>query len=553
MKRALPTAGIATAVGLSIALLLGGASGAQAVGTPDPADPTNPTSLFEQVTDPNVLMQLQTTARLDGEDTVFRIKGTVMTNVAGNAYAPEIPHGKTLFGFDGYNIRQWYRAPGTQDIYMLSREIVFYTDLKTGQVLQSWTNPLDGRAHPIVQVANDHVNQGHMRLIDGKLFSVFGDQTFPYSYRAGLKQFGREIWQANIPPLYSLKDRYGIDDDFGLVDGTYAAWELFNTSVDTAAIKPWTDEILHSSMPTMIDWSRVGPTVPWMCIAESTTNIHLLYNAQSWSLNSFNDLEPWIKELVSTSYPLYKTAPNEVDPTPNATTWTAFYHDQLEGKGPNGSNLKWADWCGNTPAAAATTTTLSAVPATQIFGADEGNRSVLTATVAAVGGAADAAVPTGNVTFTADGNTLGTAPLEKGKATYRLAGDLPAGSYQVVATYGGDDKSAGSASAAVAVQVTTATSVTSLALSKNVYRKWSGKPISATATVQLNTNATAGGEVSFWLDGKQVGQAPVQDGEAMVKLPTKMAFGAHIVSAAYSGTSDISGSRSYTLILLVIP
>ncbi len=350
MRLAKSAIGAATAVGLAVAGLVGVASGVQAKGTPDPTDPS---SLFAQVTDPNVRMQLQTTARLDGKDTVFRIKGTVKSNVPGNAYAPKLPHGQTLFGFEGYNVRQWYRAPGTNDIYMLSREIVFYTDVKTGKVLDSWTNPLDGKTHKIVQVANDHVNQGHMRLVDGKLYNVFGTALSPVTYRAGLKVFGREIWQAHIPPLYSLKERYGIDDDFGLVNGTYAAWELFNTSVDTKAVKDWTgEEIRDDTMPVMIDWSRTGPTVPWMCISESKTDIHLLYNAQSWTLESFDDLEPWIKDLVNTKYPLYKAAPNEVDPTPNATTWTAFYESELKGKEKNGKDLTWKKWCAtSTPAA----------------------------------------------------------------------------------------------------------------------------------------------------------------------------------------------------------
>ncbi len=513
----------------------------------DPPDPSDPSPLFAQITDGDLRMQLQTTARLDGGDTVFRISGTVMSNVPGNQYAPTFAHGQTLFGFEGYNIRRWYRVPGTNDIQMVSREIVFYTDLKTGEVLTSWVNPFDGKSHAVLPVANDHVNQTRLRMVDGKLFVVFGPQQFPYNYTPGQQFLGRESWTANIAPLYSLAERYGIDEDFGLVDGMYASWELFDTSVDREQVAPWrsTSEIRHDAMPTAINWTRTGPTVPWMCIAENEKDVHLLYSARSWSMSSFDELEPWIKTLVTESYPLYRSAPTEVDPAPNATTWTAFYYDQLAGKGPGGTDLSWARWC---DAPRATTTALTSDRSTQVYGAKAKQRVTLTATVASP----DGTPAGGSVEFRSGKDVLATVALAAGSATYRLPKSLAAGIWRLSAHYLGGDTHAASSSQPVKVRVQQATSKTKLRLSKFVQRKGK-KPAKAHVTVRFSPAAAPAGTVTISVDGSAVATAPVRkNGTLKVAVPRTTRAGVHTVRARYNGTSNLAASTSRPIPLVVV-
>jgi len=68
--------------------------------------------------------------------------------------------------------------------------------------------------------------------------------------------------------------------------------------------------------------------------------------------------------------------------------------------------------------------------------ASSGASVTLTATVARSAGAG---TPTGRVTFTADGKTLGDAPLTNGVATLAASSTgVPPATYVVTATYSGD-------------------------------------------------------------------------------------------------------------------
>jgi len=99
---------------------------------------------------------------------------------------------------------------------------------------------------------------------------------------------------------------------------------------------------------------------------------------------------------------------------------------------------------------ATTSTTLTATPTTVTPPASV----KLTATVKR-SAAGESGEPTGTVTFSASGNSIGTATLNgAGVATLTAATtSVPAGAYSVTATYGGDGFDAGSTSSAVTVTV----------------------------------------------------------------------------------------------------
>lgn len=85
-----------------------------------------------------------------GKPKFFWFKGYVM----GVEPAKKI---QDLFGSVGFGvIRLKERPDGT--IERLCREIILYTDLRSGEVLQEWKNPYIGETVRVVQVANDPFN-----------------------------------------------------------------------------------------------------------------------------------------------------------------------------------------------------------------------------------------------------------------------------------------------------------------------------------------------------------------------------------------------------------
>ncbi|MEU8798284.1 DUF1838 family protein [Spirillospora sp. NPDC048819] len=308
----------ATALALAVYAVPGAASA-------DPRfAPTDPGPLYTRITDQDTRISLQTLGRPDGKDMLYRISGSVYVNAPGDT-VPELRHGTKLFGIEGYNIRRLYREPGTDKLHLLTREIVFYTDPDDPtKILHQWQNPLNGRTYPVVPVNNDAVNQGPFTVTPGFRMPMSG------------KVHDNLVSTADIPPRYSIKNITG--DDFGLRDGMYASWEMFDFYVDGKEARRRSQGLPKGAMEVTNSWTRTGPFVPWTCVAEKDTDAQLVYHARSWTLDSFKDLEPWLKKTISEDYPLYKTSPKA--PGPNETSWTSFFHKQLR----NGE-LTWSQWC----------------------------------------------------------------------------------------------------------------------------------------------------------------------------------------------------------------
>ena len=109
---------------------------------------------------------------------------------------------------------------------------------------------------------------------------------------------------------------------------------------------------------------------------------------------------------------------------------------------------------------------------------------------------------------------------------------------------------AGSVSAPTTVTVTKASSGTLLWSSKFVVKRGQPGP-KLTAYVALNSPAAATGNVTFTLDGRAIGSAPVINGVATLQLGGNLTVGVHIVRSQYSGTASINGSTSNPLLIIV--
>ncbi|MEW9550452.1 DUF1838 family protein [Nonomuraea sp. NPDC050783] len=291
------------------------------------ADPTHPGPVYATVTDKNAMLSLQTFGRPDGKDMVFRISGSVYANIPGNALEPALRHGQKLFGIEGYNIRRLYRVPGTNQLYQLSREIVFYTDpADPTKVLREWKNPVNGRTYPVVPINNDAVNFGPFPI------------TPSYAGPPMRKLHDETVWTSDIPVRTDFGTTLG--ETFGLIGGVYTAQEMFDFSVDQREVDARTvpGRIPAGAMKTKISWARTAPWAPFMCLAESEVRGQLTYHARSWSLNAYTDVEPWLRAEVEARHPLYTSAPHE--PGPSENSWTSFYNKQLK-KGA----MTWAAWC----------------------------------------------------------------------------------------------------------------------------------------------------------------------------------------------------------------
>lgn len=255
------------------------------------------------------LAQLQseaTSARSDGKDFLFTIKGFAYSFIPG-----ERP--QKLFAVEGYNIRRRVATTEKDGFFVATREIVFYKDPKTDEIISSWENPWTKEKREVFHIQNDPVNF-RVRQKDGKFISVSMDGKREFGEASMPEDFGDTlVWTSDIFPFYPLQG----------FDKNYTAAEMFDFYVPK-------DELNKTTPPknVYVSWTRVGPWLPWMKM--NRTDGVMIFHARSQRLETFEQLPEKIKKEVREKYPVYMTAPATVDPTkPNETSWT-FYEKEMK-------------------------------------------------------------------------------------------------------------------------------------------------------------------------------------------------------------------------------
>lgn len=156
--------------------------------------------------------------------------------------------------------------------------------------------------------------------------------------------------------------------------------------------------------------------------------------------------------------------------------------------------------------------------------------------------------PAGTVQFTAGDVNLGSAPTNaQGSATVTTSSLTP-GTYNVVASFTGQQGSTSSQSTPVTVAVTQIP--TTLTLSANPATAVAGTPVTITATLSYpSTSLSPSGTVTIKDGATTLATLPVVDGGASFTRST-LGVGTHSLSASYSGDADFvksSGTGSVTI------
>lgn len=182
-----------------------------------------------------------------------------------------------------------------------------------------------------------------------------------------------------------------------------------------------------------------------------------------------------------------------------------------------------------------TTTTLGLSPNPSTYG----QAVTMTATVAAADNGAG--IPTGSVTFTDGGNTLGTVPVDNTGTATLNSSSFSVGSHGITASFTGTNGWSNSASTPSTQQVNDGTT-TAVAGAPNPATFGSSVQFTATITAADNGAGIPTGSVVFTIDGT-AGSAVTVDGTGKATYSTSsLSVGSHTVSAAFTGTGGWQNS-----------
>lgn len=240
---------------------------------------------------------VKTVGDLSGDEVVLFAKSKVMGILPGEK-------GQPLFGMAIIGVKRYEKIDnGYQRI---QREIAYYTDLDTGEILTEWTNPFTGRTVKVIPVLNDPVNRQHLIKGDQGTWTVNhwgqGDQVI----------FHREVLLRYPNPLpRKAYPRYSSGD-------WYEATELFNNFVRRSDL----EDPSTTSAPGTGSWSRRGPWLPWMEMGAHQG--FLMYHGSSVKLmGGIEDIPERYRDHTRKHYPKYLKAPDAYS-QPSETSWTYF-------------------------------------------------------------------------------------------------------------------------------------------------------------------------------------------------------------------------------------
>lgn len=235
-----------------------------------------------------------------GAEVTYHWTGTVYSFIPGQRK-------RELFKFEGFNIA---KTVVTEDGFeLLTREAAFFQDAQSGQILETWRNPITEETVPVVQIWNDPVNQD---------MNIEADY-LPYIRRIlPSEDLGEErAYYMDIFPFYDSPLTRRDHPDYSQSD-IYQAAEFFQFFVDTADLA--NDSL--STVPATISWTRISPWMPFMKMGDRAGN--LLFVCRGTKLEGgFTALPKHIKDYVMAHKPEFSDAPQTWS-EPNQTSWTFF-------------------------------------------------------------------------------------------------------------------------------------------------------------------------------------------------------------------------------------
>ncbi len=245
---------------------------------------------------------VRTRCSTDGSNVYTQWQGSVY------AFVPQERQQK-LFSIIGMNVARCLQNQQGQ-WFLTSRELTFYLDPQTNQVLDHWQNPWTEEVVPVVHVANNPVQNS----LEGE-YPVFVD--------------GNNVtFSLDIPLTYPNVLAESKFQDYS-PEPLYQAGEFFKFTVPVR-------KVTNSSTTTVplvaSTWTRLGPWLPWMKMKGKPGQ--LVYSANVRKFQDFEELSPLLRQVIQSRLPMYQEAPRCFLATSNETSWTYFrkhFEEYLEG------------------------------------------------------------------------------------------------------------------------------------------------------------------------------------------------------------------------------
>lgn len=316
-RRSALTAGLALTALPALDALIGPgrANAATSFTTPGGASLTGPTHDLTTGRG-NVDAYLKLTSNTDMKSTHFGwIEGKVMGVAPGGPL-------KEICGFRGFGCNRLLPYDGPEyGFRRVLREVVFYTDLETGEILEEMENPYTGETVKVVPVANDPFN-AVFRDTWPEAPSYGGLNTEKREPRPFILNWniigGKLMMEISVHLYYpnALDPKVWVRESSGPMNRVTETF-IYSASLDDLQNPDLT------TIPSTGAWGRVTPWLPWMLMGQAPG--HCLYNCMFADVKGPEDMpDQRIVEHIAKNYPKFMDAPTEwEEPSLSSLEWYA--------------------------------------------------------------------------------------------------------------------------------------------------------------------------------------------------------------------------------------
>jgi hypothetical protein len=292
-----------------------GSSDAQAVGLPS-ASGTPPKGFDPLAAKDNLDAYIRMTRSLDPNDVTVGWFGGRVFSVIGDQEVIQ-----PLFDVEGFGIGRTLPQPDGS-YRTLWREVGYYKDLASGNIMETWANPLlGGEVVETYPINNDPVNS-HMKPEFRLGFGATKDEVskvipfvMPWHFQGAHAMAGFDVnlaWKTPLDPKVWKRESPG---EMARVS-EYQQWR-----VDA-------NELADRSVPSLKpygSWNRIAAWLPWMLMGQRPG--HLFYRSHTLKLDRVEDLPKHVLAYTEKRFPKYLTAPEKWT-EPNVSSFEMYARDR---------------------------------------------------------------------------------------------------------------------------------------------------------------------------------------------------------------------------------
>lgn len=217
---------------------------------------------------------------------------------------------KELCGFEAFlATRLVPQEDGT--IRRLNKEVIFYTNPRTGEIIDTWTNPWTGEECRVVQVANDPFNYTISEWL------ILAPEDFKSADPEKSKPRKLPLifpWQEFGPDLISLSTDMHLLYPNSLDPAKFVR-ESSGPMVQVSEMMRYNVSRKDLENPDLSSvqytgtWARITPWLPWMLMG--TEPGHVVYNGAMCSSPTTDIISPQALAYAKEHHPQFLSAPTE--------------------------------------------------------------------------------------------------------------------------------------------------------------------------------------------------------------------------------------------------